>query len=365
MLLVLQTKVPKGAGVERVADSQIVIQAKPLRAICLDGGGYLGLATASFLAELERHFKVKIADEFDLFCGTSTGGIIALALAHGKSAAEIVELYKRLGVEVFDNRFPGSKVVRSIRGLFFAKYSNAKLIEALRATFADATLGDVMGRGKFVLVPAFCLTSGTPRIFKTDHSPELTRDSGYRLADVALATSAAPTFLPIASLTSPTSGAVEQFIDGGVYANNPTLLAFTEGVGYLGRRPSDLQILSVATPRDPRNSAERTRPPSRFERFRLSRGMFGWAPGLAELFIGSTMRLTHSAVTRVMLGLGAGKGDGEVGAYVRCDLPTHPRLGLDVADHGATQDLISIGTTAASQNDFRGRVERLLTPRGR
>ncbi|NOJ82899.1 patatin-like phospholipase family protein [Myxococcus xanthus] len=337
--------------------------AKPLRAICLDGGGYLGLATASFLAELERHFDIKVADEFNLFCGTSTGGIIALALAHGKSAAEIVDLYKRLGTEVFNNKFPGSRAARILRGFFFARYSNTKLKEALAATFGDATLGDIKARGKYVIVPAFCLTTGTPRIFKTDHSPELTRDSGYHVRDIALATSAAPTYLPIATITSPTSGAVEQFIDGGVYANNPTLLAFTEGVGYLGRRPSELQILSVATPRDPRSAAERTRPPSRFERFRLSRGIFGWGPSLAELFIGSTMKLTHSAVTRVMLGLGAGDGGEKVGAYVRSDLPTHPHLGLDVADDGATQDLISIGTNAASQNDFRNRVRPLLTTR--
>ncbi|RKH03476.1 CBASS cGAMP-activated phospholipase [Corallococcus carmarthensis] len=341
-----------------------VPSSKPLRTICLDGGGYLGLATASFLAELERHFAIKIADEFDLFCGTSTGGIIALALAHGKSASEIVDLYKRLGTEVFSNKFPGSRALRALRGLLFARYSNAKLKEALLGAFGDATLGDIKARGKYVVVPAFCLTSGTPRIFKTDHSSELTRDSGYRVRDIALATSAAPTYLPIATIASPTSGAVEQFIDGGVYANNPTLLAFTEGVGYLGRRPSELQILSISTPRDPRSTAERTRPPSRLERYRLSRGIFGWGPSLAELFIGSAMKLTHSAVTRVMLGLGAGDSDERVGAYIRSDLPTYPHLGLDVADAGATQDLISIGTTAASQNEFRGRVKFLLSTRG-
>ncbi len=335
-------------------------QPKPLRAICLDGGGYLGLATASFLAEVERHFRIKISEEFDLFCGTSTGGIIALGLAHGLSGAEIVELYKRLGEQVFNNRFPGLRTLRVIRGLFFARYSNKKLKEALDATFKEATLGDIKARGKFVVVPSFCLTTGRPRVFKTDHSAELTLDSGYRLRDVALATSAAPTFLPIVTIISPTSGAQEQFVDGGVYANNPALLALTEAVGYLGRRASDLQILSIATPRDPRSSAERTRPPSWFERFRLSRGIFGWGSSLAELFIGSTMKLTHSAVTRVMLGL---ESAGGVGCYVRVDLPTHEHLGMDVANHGATQDLISIGSGEASKNTFREQMNRFLVAR--
>src|SRR5690348_9902719 len=91
--------------------------SRRLRAICLDGGGYLGLATASFLAELERHFSVRLSEQFDLFCGASTGGIIALALAQGKSAAEIVDLYRRLGHEVFRNRIPGSRFLRWWRGL--------------------------------------------------------------------------------------------------------------------------------------------------------------------------------------------------------------------------------------------------------
>ena len=328
---------------------------KPLRAICLDGGGYLGLATASFLAELERHFGVKVADQFDMFCGTSTGGIIALALAQGKSASEIVQLYRQLGSEVFKNPFPGARALRLIRSLLFAKYSNKGLRKALDEAFGATTLGDVRARGKFVVVPAFCLTTGSPRVFKTDHSSELTRDSAYMLQEVALATSAAPTFLPIVSLISPTTGSAEEFIDGGIYANNPTLLAFAEAVGYLNRRPEDLQIFSVATPRDPRSSAERAHPPSRFQRFRLSRGIIPWGAGLAELFIGSTMKLTHSAVNRMMLGL-----RDRLGGYERCELPTAPHLGLDKADGAATADLIGIGDSVAAQNETRKRVERFF-----
>ncbi len=314
---------------------------------------------ASFLAELERHFAVKVGDHFDLFCGTSTGGIIALSLASGMSGSEIVDLYRRLGREVFNNSIPGSRALRSVRGLVLSRYSNARLIAALREAFKDGKLGDLKARGKYVVIPAFCLSSGTPRVFKTDHSPELSRDDGHFVRDIALATSAAPTYLPIASIKSPTSGAYEQFVDGGVYANNPALLAFTEAIGYLKRSPSEVRLLSIATPRDTGRMAEKSRPLTRWEVFRLSRGLLRWGSGLADLFVGSTMQLTHSAVNRVMLGLA-----GNIGAYERVELESRDGLGLDVASDWATETLTNVGNATAALGDVRERLRPFLTARG-
>ena len=131
--------------------------------LSLDGGGILGLATASFLAECERHFKSSFHDRFDLFCGTSTGAIIALGLASGMSAAEIVELYKKLGVEVFANPKLSKNYISS-------KYSNDGLIASLDAAFKSTRVKDVLAKGKYICVPAFSLTKGGPRIFKTDQT---------------------------------------------------------------------------------------------------------------------------------------------------------------------------------------------------
>ncbi len=74
-----------------------------MRILSLDGGGYLGLATAAFLKEAERHFRISCHERFDLFCGTSTGAIIALALASGMTAEAIEVLYKDFGPKVFRN----------------------------------------------------------------------------------------------------------------------------------------------------------------------------------------------------------------------------------------------------------------------
>ncbi|MBZ5673930.1 MAG: patatin-like phospholipase family protein [Acidobacteriia bacterium] len=57
-----------------------------MRILSIDGGGYLGLTAAAYLEELEHHFNARCSDQFDLFCGTSTGAIIALGLAAGLGA---------------------------------------------------------------------------------------------------------------------------------------------------------------------------------------------------------------------------------------------------------------------------------------
>src|SRR5262249_47865992 len=162
----------------------------------LDGGGYLGLATAAFIAEVERHFQVSFHEKFGMFCGTSTGAIIALALASGMSGKQICELYQDFGSRVFRNPVPGVRKLRAGRGVFFSKYSNKALKEALEDSVKEITLGDLRARGKYVLVTAFSLTAVQPRVFKTNHSPGLTRDDNYRISDIALASAAAPTYLP-------------------------------------------------------------------------------------------------------------------------------------------------------------------------
>src|SRR5687767_12874187 len=113
-----------------------------MRILSLDGGGYLGLASAAFLAEAENHFGTKCHDQFDLFCGTSTGAIIALAFANGMSARNVVDLYQRLGQDVFPSGKWG-RFGRLAKSFFTTRYGNAALKRQLNETFGDATLNDV------------------------------------------------------------------------------------------------------------------------------------------------------------------------------------------------------------------------------
>lgn len=203
---------------------------RPFQILCLDGGGLKGLFSAVVLAELENDLGVDLLDHFDLVAGTSAGGIIALAFGKGLSAAEIVDFYGQLGTSVFSE--PRRLPLRS------AKHQAPKLRAALDSVFGDTLLG--ASRVPLV-IPSFSLDAQSVYIFKTPHHKRLKRDWKVPMAEVAMATSAAPTFLPAFRLGS------TRLIDGGVWANNPVLVAIAEARSLLGASLDDVRILSLGT----------------------------------------------------------------------------------------------------------------------
>jgi uncharacterized protein len=214
----------------------------PFQILCLSGGGYLGLYSAAVLAEIEAATGRPIAESFDLIAGTSIGGIIALGLAAGASAAEIRDAFLERGPLIFSDRPPplgiGEKIelARSARS---ARYRAEPLRETIEAIVgAERRIGDLATR---VIVPAVNLTKGQPQVFKTAHHPNFVRDWRLKVVDVALATAAAPTFFPIHRIGG------EMFADGGLYANSPDQLALHEAEHFLDRSLNEISILSIGT----------------------------------------------------------------------------------------------------------------------
>jgi hypothetical protein len=313
--------------------------------LCIDGGGYLGLATAAFLRGTEHHFKASCHDQFDLFVGTSTGGLIALSLAAGKTANEVEALYCDLGARIFPGGNVFCRAWRYLRRFFIAKYSNKALKDVLRAAFDGRVLQDVHRLGKAVAIPAMSALNGTPRIFKTNHSPLLTRDHDVPLAEIALATASAPTYFPPAEIHHAGDGAPDVLIDGGVYANNPSLIGLVEALSYLAVEPKDLEILSVSTPRPDLRITPR--------RLFWAKGILGWGPLLPDLFVNAPSALTERAMVELSKRLGF--------YYARVALPQEPvPIPMDSASASATQALRRIGITAASSNDIRGQLGRFF-----
>ncbi len=204
------------------------------RILSIDGGGIRGVFPASFLANIEQCLSRPLRDYFDLIVGTSTGGIITLGLGLGFSAAEILDFYKRYGPEIFRGHSSwGRWAGWMIRG----KYSNKPLERALKETFGDRRLGESTKR---LVVPSLNLVDGEPHIYKTAHDQRFERDYKVSAVDVALATSAAPSFFP-----SHRSLEGIDLIDGGIYATNPTGMAVAEAIGVLGWPREELHVLSV------------------------------------------------------------------------------------------------------------------------
>jgi predicted acylesterase/phospholipase RssA len=196
-----------------------------VKALAIDGGGIRGLIPALVLAEIEARTGRPIATMVDLIAGTSTGGIIACALARPNpmAASRIAEVYTVDGPKIFERRL--AKEISSAGGYLDERYDAGALVDSLRAHLGDARLEDATVP---LLITAYDLQARAALILR----------DGLSMVDAAHATSAAPTYF------EPVKAGDRTLIDGGVFATNPAMFAWAEG-------PSEL-LLSLGTGQHPR-----------------------------------------------------------------------------------------------------------------
>jgi patatin-like phospholipase/acyl hydrolase len=204
--------------------------------LALDGGGAKALFTAHVLARLEQDLGVRVTDAFDLIAGTSAGGIVALGLGAGLTSADLATHYEELAQTVFPKA--RRRPWRRIRQFVSPLYDAAPLRTVLTDVLGDRKLGD---SSKRLVVPAWDVGRGLVHVFKTPHHERLRRDWSIPMVDVAMATSAAPTFFPAARVDG------HRLIDGGVWANNPSVVAVAEAVSVLGVPLSAIRVLNIGT----------------------------------------------------------------------------------------------------------------------
>ncbi|OJW82289.1 MAG: patatin [Bacteroidetes bacterium 46-16] len=230
------------------------MEKKLFKILSIDGGGIRGIFPAMFLANLEKELeargtsKFQIFQHFDLICGTSTGGIIAIALALGIPAIDIYKLYMENARKIF-----GSK--RGFWGRFlYSAYDRSALEILIRAKFQETKDGEdpILKDCKTnICVPIYDLMQGKPAVLKNNYHTNFIRDYHIPAYQAALATSAAPTYFdPYSTRYTDLKGVVQTFsnkVDGGVFANNPTLLGIVEAQKAFGVDLADLQVLSLGT----------------------------------------------------------------------------------------------------------------------
>lgn len=216
---------------------------RPFQSLALTGGGFRGLFTARALQTIEDHTNTPIGKFFDLTCGTSIGGIVALAVAFEKPMSKVVEVFLAEGLNIFPEHDSPTTKIGKYWDMYKHKgrprYSTAPLRDAVTQILdKDATLGDALHP---VAIPAVNVTQGRPQVFKTRHKAEWNRDWKLKAVDIALATAAAPTFFELAEVDG------NLYADGGLFANAPDLVAIHEAEHFFGVPVEAQRLLSIGT----------------------------------------------------------------------------------------------------------------------
>ncbi len=210
------------------------MQKPKLKILSIDGGGIRGVIPCTILAFIESQIG-SLSSTFDLIAGTSTGGIISLGLATENpetyepfSAEEMLELYKANGETIFGKR-PSNLWTKllsktALKDLIQKPYTSQGIESVLAKYFGDKRLKDCKTN---VFITSHDLTSNRPFYF-TSRVARKKKEEDYLLREVARATSAAPTYFePIFTKFKEDDDLA--LIDGGVLANNPAVLAYSEG----------------------------------------------------------------------------------------------------------------------------------------
>jgi hypothetical protein len=247
-------------------DEHLFNDGQAKRILALDGGGLRGVLSLGILKRIEdllrtRHGgsqEFRLCHYFDLIAGTSTGAIIAAALAQGWTVQQVQEKYNELGKDVFEKSFFRD-------GLLRARYDKAKLITHLKNVYGgDTKLGsDKLQTGLLVVTKR--LDTGSP--WPISNNPRgkyfVSRPDGvigngdYPLWQVVRASTAAPSYFDPEEITIATKAghlpSAGCFVDGGVSPfNNPALQAFMYATldGYRIGWPTGAQkllLVSVGT----------------------------------------------------------------------------------------------------------------------
>lgn len=261
-----------------------------VRILCLDGGGVFGIVPARVLAEIEKRTGKPIKDMFHMVAGTSTGGIIGASMVQEHktvTAEDMVDLYLERGPDIFAKTLMSQ--IRSVYGWIKAKYSNEVLKQELHDRMGDVKLSDITETD--LLITAADVEKMEPYVFHSWKARgqfvdlddgESASSQDYYLRDVALATASAPVLFPPAEITN-FAGHDKYFVDGGMFATNPTMLALAEAQRLYPRADSYL-VISLGTGDDLQGiDVKKTK----------NWGLLGWSDKHIDMFLGLRDRMTE------------------------------------------------------------------------
>lgn len=202
-----------------------------MKILCVDGGGIRGVFPIAILHAMEEELKTPIGEMFDVVAGTSTGAIIAAAVSINKNMSELLYNYMKYGEKIFVRQ---AKV-----GLFKSVYSDRYLRRLLKKAFGELTLADIE---KPLIIPAVDITHGKPFVHRSNYGHSDSDNLSIKIWDAVLSSCSAPVYFPPNNVENRYLS-----IDGGLWANNPSLVCITESIHYFKKNLNDLKIVSLGT----------------------------------------------------------------------------------------------------------------------
>ncbi|MCI0525562.1 MAG: patatin-like phospholipase family protein [Acidobacteria bacterium] len=278
---------------EQIAEGQ-TRKGKLIKILSIDGGGIRGVIPAMILHRIEEKLKKPIAHVFDYIAGTSTGGVISLLLAKPKpgsttepmySAEDIIELYTDHGRDMF-RRSRGYQM-QTLNGWLRNKYPEQSVL---------STLQGYLDRGE-----RSTMKEALTKVFLTSYDIERRRHVYLRsygsvdfyMSDAARATAAAPAYFPSVKITNTRGDLTYHLIDGGLVANNPSLMALADAIR-MNEPGNKYLVVSLGT-----GSYEE---PIRYQKARR-RGLFGWAPGILDVMFDGVNGSVEEATSFILDGV--------------------------------------------------------------
>jgi patatin-like phospholipase/acyl hydrolase len=291
------------------------------RILSIDGGGIRGIIPANILAFIEKRTGKPISQLFDLVAGTSTGGILALGLAKpdtfGKpefTAQHLCELYEISIPHIFRNP-------RSWWGnLLSPKYKSFAFQEILKHFVGDCRLKSALTD---VIIPCYDIEHRLPYVFKS-RLAKMESASDFRMRDVALATSASPTLFHPVCFPKSSTGRIINLVDGGVFANNPAIIALSDIKSLSAGKNDKYFVVSIGT-------GKSTQPLT--DEFVSLWGYVQWSRPMLELVMESISESVHEQMQSLLL------PNDEEYYRLQVNLPRHTNPAIDNASRTNMQAL--------------------------